>query len=277
MRRGSDAKSLWVSDLLPSRFPEVVSAIEQAIGSPVGRIPSTRDIWCRDYMPIEVAPGSFVQFTYRPSYLRGYRRLRTENAATLLGLEAEYTDIILDGGNVVAQGEIAVMTERVFAENRGRSQNSLMGSLKDLLRVRSVVIIPEEPGDVLGHADGMLAFIEEGVVVLNDYRKRFPALHRQIRSRLSRAGVEVNLLPYAPSRKNRTSIPSASGIYSNFVTFGPHLLVPVFGISEDDRCIRLLNRVVPNKRILGVPCTRVARKGGGVRCVVWSTSGQGLW
>ena len=33
-----------------------------------GFIDGTRDIWCRDYMPVQVSKDKFVQFTYFPDY-----------------------------------------------------------------------------------------------------------------------------------------------------------------------------------------------------------------
>lgn len=29
----------------------------------------TKDIWCRDYMPIQTDKGNFIQFRYEPDYL----------------------------------------------------------------------------------------------------------------------------------------------------------------------------------------------------------------
>lgn len=31
----------------------------------------TKDIWCRDYMPVQTESGKFIQFKYNPSYLKG--------------------------------------------------------------------------------------------------------------------------------------------------------------------------------------------------------------
>ena len=33
----------------------------------------TKDIWCRDYMPIQTESGKLVQFRYDPSYLKGQK------------------------------------------------------------------------------------------------------------------------------------------------------------------------------------------------------------
>ena len=46
-------------------------------GVPIEVIPGTADIWCRDYMPIQLDQDRFCQFVYAPDYLRGYEHLIT--------------------------------------------------------------------------------------------------------------------------------------------------------------------------------------------------------
>ena len=51
--------------LLLKRYPQLFESLDAALeqrGIPYGLISGTRDIWCRDYMPIQVAEDSFVQF-----------------------------------------------------------------------------------------------------------------------------------------------------------------------------------------------------------------------
>ncbi len=42
-------------------------------------LPGTRDIWCRDYMPVQVEKDRFIEYRYDPDYLlnlkTGHQRL----------------------------------------------------------------------------------------------------------------------------------------------------------------------------------------------------------
>ena len=73
---------VYVADTLERRFPDVFQGLKlnlESRGIPLRVIPGTLDIWCRDYMPIQVAEQRFVQFRYAPDYLTGkYRRLRAD-------------------------------------------------------------------------------------------------------------------------------------------------------------------------------------------------------
>ena len=61
-------------------------------GIPLRTIPGTQDIWCRDYMPIQVAEDRFVQFRYAPDYLGGqYRHLRADGRSGQACLTRKFT------------------------------------------------------------------------------------------------------------------------------------------------------------------------------------------
>src|SRR4051812_14801141 len=79
-----DTSEAYISDLLPQRHGSVAEDLRKALGSRLKIIQGTKDIWCRDYMPVQVAQDRFVQFHYCPDYLKGYPHERTENAGSLL-------------------------------------------------------------------------------------------------------------------------------------------------------------------------------------------------
>lgn len=75
------ASTVLISDMLPSRHPEIVRQLEgilQEHGIPLVIVPDTADIWIRDAAPVQVSDGEFAQFVYRPNYLiGGYEHLIT--------------------------------------------------------------------------------------------------------------------------------------------------------------------------------------------------------
>lgn len=114
----------------------------------------------------------FVRFRYAPSYLKGYDHLVTDfdRLAPIPEVETcRRSDIVLDGGNVGGWGGRGILTDRIFRENSQVDRPDLLGVLRELLRVDELIIIPVEPGDEVGHADGVVRFLDSGVVVINDY------------------------------------------------------------------------------------------------------------
>jgi hypothetical protein len=73
---------VYVADTLERRFPTVhdgLKLILEQYGIPFRIIPGTRDIWCRDYMPIQVSENRFVQFKYAPDYLIVSKNVRVRD------------------------------------------------------------------------------------------------------------------------------------------------------------------------------------------------------
>ena len=79
-------------------------------------IDGARDIWLRDFMPVQIWDSSFVSFRYEPSYLKNEPELQTNFKSDLSAqfpFSVTYSDINLDGGNVVfsPSKEKAVISE----------------------------------------------------------------------------------------------------------------------------------------------------------------------
>ena len=143
-------------------------------------IKNTRDIWARDYMPVCTRKG-YVSFKYRPGYLRWFPWMRSnfekKISAQFPGLNITYSDINLDGGNVVfsPSKRKAIVSDRIYEENKTyteEAQRELLNKLTELLNAQ-VIIIPAHEKDMTGHADGMVRFISENKVVGNDTGEDF--------------------------------------------------------------------------------------------------------
>ena len=278
MAADAETNFVYVSDLLAGRFPSVVEGLERILpehGIGLGMLHGTKDIWIRDNAPIQVdRDGSFVLFRYLPDYLKhGHRHLITEARPIVLGLpgvrSCEFSDIVLDGGNVVRNHDKAILTDKVFRENRGMCRLELKRELRRLLRVGELIVIPTEPGDVVGHADGILRFVESGTVLLNDYRRVDRAYRRRLREELATVGSNIIEIVYRPDLASGGDIPSAVGNYVNFLEVGDLLVVPTYDMAEDHVAQETLSRSFPTKSIRTLPCRALAEEGGVLNCVTW--------
>ena len=71
---------VYFSRLLPKRFPNLWTELEKTLKGhrvPVKLLDHTRDIWARDYCPVQVAPGRWVKFRFEPDYLGDNKHLIT--------------------------------------------------------------------------------------------------------------------------------------------------------------------------------------------------------
>lgn len=267
---------LYLSSLLhdPKYYPAAdnLFAALEGNGVPYTLLPSTRDIWLRDFMPVERRDGNYVSFRYEPSYLARYPHLRTDFRRDVSGQlpafdRVIYSDINLDGGNVVfsPSKEKVIVSERVFAENPGWERGELVSKLKELLTAQ-VILIPtlSQREDMTGHADGMVRFLDEHTALGNDTSDD-NALEQKIKEVLGAQGIRVIDFPYYASRGI-----SAEGCYLNFLQTPHHIFLPVFGIDMDEKAVRMAEELF-SQQVVPVRINEIAGEGGCLNCISWET------
>jgi len=280
----SDTNVVFIADTLAQRFPAVyrgLASILREHAIPLRTIPGSYDVWTRDYLPVQVAEDCFVQFRYAPDYLTGkYRRLRADGEVgpTLPWMgECRRSEVVLDGGNVVAWGDRAIVTDKVFRENPVATRDCLIEALKADLGLAELIVVPREPFDPTGHSDGMACWLGERTVLVNDYSTVGEPFRRRIRSRFDQHKVELIELTYEPQPGGRGGMPTAAGNWINFLRVRDVLIVPTFGMRGDVRALGILRDVHPGFVVEAVECRDLAEEGGSIHCVTWQArlNGEG--
>ncbi|SHJ66870.1 Agmatine/peptidylarginine deiminase [Hymenobacter daecheongensis DSM 21074] len=275
MSDATKAGMVYLADILPGRHTSVVRELVAALsasGLSSRLLPGTRDIWARDYMPVPVPSGQLVRFRYAPDYLRAkkWQHLIT-NATSVcqeLSLAAQESTLTIDGGNVVRGAGKVLLTDKVVRENPQISPSRLRRELARQLETDHLILLPADPVDFTGHADGMLHFLDERTVLLNDYSQEKTAFWPQLRSALYAAGLDWIPLAYNPY--HNVSLTDAAGIYINFLRTKHTIVAPVFGQHEDEAALRQLERVFPTHTIQPIQCRELAREGGLLHCITWT-------
>jgi len=270
------ADFLYLADLLPVKYPGFYKSLEEVLRSlyvPFALLPDTRDIWARDYMPVQLDEDRFLQFTYNPVYLRGEKKYQLtisdpEMICRKINIQSRKSAILLDGGNVIKGQDCAIITDRVFSENPGIGQKELIGQLEALLEVSKIIIIPVDPHDFTGHADGMVRFLNKTTVLINDYSREKKPFSDKIRKALQEAGLTCIEIPYNPYINKKFK--EANGTYINFLQIKEVIILPVFGMPEDDKAFRLFEELFTHDFILSVNSRDIANEGGVLNCISWT-------
>jgi agmatine deiminase len=235
------------------------------------------DIWIRDFAPIPSASGG-IKFRYDPLYTS--RRLNREVDESFRDylrrhdVRFQTSEICLEGGNLVHNGAgVAVATEKLFVRNRPASRDRVVNDLRQALGLERLVLVPAEPEDRTGHVDGMLRFVDERTLVVNDYSSleggaRF---RRRLERVLERelAGFERIELPYHACSEKLDGWYDARGNYANFFLTRRRLYLPAYGIPEDEDARELFETLFPG-RVSPVDASLVARYGGSLNCITWN-------
>lgn len=272
----SETNYLYVADTLPITFPrfyEEFRKVLRACSINLVTIKGTKDVWAVDYMPIQVALGDFVQFRYEPPYLMSSIKWRNtisdvDTICEKYGIEPTKSNIILDGGNVVHSQNKVIITERVFKDNPQYEHRKLVRKLYELLKVDHIYLIPEQPNDFTGHADGMVRFIDDDTLIVNDYKREGADFYRAFELAIHNIGIDYYRIPY--NVYDNKSFSQANGDYINYLEMENCVIVPIFGLNEDDVVVRQFEDMFAGKRVEAVDSNEIAEQGGVVNCVTWN-------
>lgn len=232
----------------------------------------TKDIWCRDFMPIQITENRFVFYKYTPNYLQDALWLQTNTKEVFLAgvnhlehlLQNTISiDLVLDGGNVVKCGNIVVMTEKVFVENQDKNRSEVERILKDAFSC-DILFLPWDHQEKFGHSDGIIHYAGNGKVLLTNYDNISPYYFNRFRKALEKH-FEVIQLRYQTKRPH-----ARSWAYINFLQIGKLILVPQLGLEEDRQALEQISNALHSCVVIGIPALEAVRRGGALNCISWN-------
>lgn len=268
--------TIYFSELLKAdfRFSKTVNQIVASLdtfGAKYKFLPDTKDIWARDYMPIQINDVKFIEYRYDPDYLqgdwKGRRDLKTypDIICDSIKLRTEKSNLIMDGGNFVKSSDCVIMTEKIVKENRlSYSKTDLIKKIQNTFQVDKVVLIPQDKLDEYGHSDGMIRFIDNETVLINHYYKSDSIMLY----RLKQAGLKTEFIDYKVKKKDRRN-----WAYLNFLQTKDLILLPKFGIDEDGQAFEQIENFYTDYKgkIAQVILSEIVRFGGALNCISWTT------
>ena len=271
-----ETNTIHFSELISTdnRFKETYTQIKSILDSfnVVSKlIPKTKDIWSRDYMPIQINNTQFIEYRYDPDYLqgneKGRRDLKTypDIVCDSIKLPTEKTDLIMDGGNFVKSSDSVILTEKVVKENRHLyNKTDLIKEIQKTFKINKVVLIPQDKLDEYGHSDGMIRFIDNNTVLINHYYKN----DTELLTRLKKAGFRTEIIDYKAKKKDKRN-----WAYLNFLQTKDLILLPKFGIDEDLEAFEQIENFYPDykEKIRQVEMTDIVKYGGALNCITWTT------
>ena len=275
-KKPSNEQTVYLSELLMDKYPETCKnliAILEKHNVKYSFIKGTKDIWCRDYMPVQTESGKFIQFRYEPSYLKGKKewedsRSDVKEICRLNNIDATFSDINLDGGNVLICDGRAILSDRIFSENPNYEKDSLINELSKLLECE-IIIIPAQKGDMTGHADGMVRFVDRNTILGNKLADEYKYWQKGMQKVIDTYNLTYIDVPFITDIKDPKHPDSAIGIYVNFLDVNDLIVMPIFNRDEDRQVLEILKKTFPNKIIETIDYNDVAKEGGLLNCTTW--------
>lgn len=278
MIASKETNSVYFSELLSSdkRFTKTCNALTDLLEKHSIKydfLKATKDIWCRDYMPIQTDKGKFVQFRYEPSYLKDELELQSEpkEVSKSNNINPIFSKINFDGGNVVNWSDRAIISDRVFDENpEYSSKNKLITEIEKLLEVE-IIVIPQIKSDMTGHADGMVRFVDRNTVIGNDREQEYKYWKNEINKVLKNYGLDYIDIPFL-EHKERNYPYHAIGCYVNYLEVDNLIVIPIFETekNKDQEVYDKFRMIFPDRKIETINYNEIGFYGGLLNCTTWT-------
>ncbi|MEP3888922.1 MAG: agmatine deiminase family protein [Hellea sp.] len=260
-------------------FDDYVTALGAAHVAPF----EMQDIWMRDFSPQNAAMPVMMRYTAEGQ--GGGRKGQSdadvvqEALADVLdktGISFGESDLLNDGGNFVDDYAGNVVLSRKFLRDNNLNETQGRKAVRDATGAVNVAFIEADEQGGLEHADGVEAFIDKNVLVVNSYpgdAVYAAELKADLRRGLPGVTIHDMITPYDGSKIYDPRFGSACGLYTNMLVTPNRIYLPQFGIPEDAKALADM-RHWTTKTVIPVMSSQVCQMGGGVRCMSWQSRGE---
>ncbi len=249
------------------------------------------DIWIRDYGPFFVydSEGNKLvkDFAFN-AWGEKFPPWELDDEVPQLmakhcGYQAEKHPMILEGGSLEFNGEDLILTTEQCLLNANRnpsmSKQEIEQVLKSEFSVNHIVWLKRGLiGDHTdGHIDDFARFIGPYRVVLckttstdDPNYEHLQASYEQLKNwRHPENGkaLEIISLPLPEPMKIPTVSEPLPCSYANFIFVNGALIVPIFKSKYDDEALAILQKAMPEHKVIGIDARMLIEEGGGIHCM----------
>jgi agmatine/peptidylarginine deiminase len=250
------------------------------------------EIWLRDI--IGFAKGDvIVKPIFKPTY---YKNVYTDDFLSeldgqvveiikhLTGKEPIDMPLVMDGGNLITNGDIGIITDKCIRDNTDKSIEEINSIIYDYLGIEPV-FIETSKSDLLGHSDGYVSFVNKQNILVSSYPEKIFLEHdkkcvEKIIDKIKIKNININRIKDRPIEEKAQSIYnsnndfllSARGNYVNFLNLGDTIILPQYNLTSSSETIFYNNINTQTLKdygydVNGLNCDSISKLGGVLRCL----------
>ena len=239
------------------------------------------DCWLRDTTPLlghrddgELGGLCFEFNGWGGKYEMPFDRLVSNWLTDRLQARRFECPVVLEGGALDTNGQGTILTTASCALNPNRNPGLTRGAFEKALgdRVSMERLIWLDRGLEHDHTDGhidMIArFVALDTVICMKSNPGAPnaGVLRSIEEKLRAAGVKVLGIPAPPALQAPNGEPLPAS-YCNFYIANSAVIVPTYGVSEDEAALGEIANAFPGREVIGLPAADLLWGGGAFHCV----------
>jgi agmatine deiminase len=245
------------------------------------------DVWFRDYGPIflvncnqELAMVNWKFNTWGEKYSELLKDSQIPQVINdQMHLDCFKPGIVLEGGSIDVNGKGTLLTTEQCLLNRNRNPHlnkaQIEKFLTDNLGVNHVIWLKAGicGDDTDGHIDDLARFVNPATVVCayeeNKNDENYAALDENYQLLLNSTdqdGNKLNVikLPMPTVKSGEQKLPAS---YTNFYIGNSKVLLPIFNQKSDEVALSILQKLFPNRKVVGINCADLVHGFGTIHCI----------
>jgi len=281
--------------IIPAPDPVPVRSLLEEAGARMDRICihalPTNDTWARDFGPITVFQNStpiMLDYGFNGWGLKfracddNQITARLQTAGAFGGSLREIPGLVLEGGSLESNGTGALLTTSncLLEANRNPHLNraGLEQQLQQQLGTDRVLWL--EHGYLAGddtdsHIDTLARFAPDNTIIYqscddpaDEHYTELKAMAEELATLRNDGGQPFNLIPLPwPEACYACDGHRLPATYANFLIINGAVLVPVYGLAQDDSALAVIERVFSDREIVAIPCRPLIEQHGSLHCV----------
>lgn len=238
------------------------------------------DIWIRDYGPIIAHDADGAPVVVKAGYSTHWQYPQAGDDAMprryahAQRLPLHDLGLYTEGGNLLTDGMgTLIMTPQIFASNPDLTRPQLEHILRAVFGCEKLIMPPRLNHETTGHVDLLVKLASPDTVFISEpSTPTTRAIHQQAHDLFAREtnarGEHYNIvpLPTLPLYYNWFFY-GIRRTYTNALTINGRVLVPVYGVPQDEIALRAYADTLPDYQIMPVNCRVGVNGGGAVHCM----------
>ncbi len=246
------------------------------------------DVWFRDYGPIfvindskELAMVHWIFNTWGEKYEELMKDSQIPQVINQdMGLNCFKPGIVMEGGSIDVNGKGTLLTTEQCLLNKNRnphlSKKDIEKYLKDHLGVTHVIWLKNgiRGDDTDGHIDDLARFVNPTTIVCayeedeNDenhtiLKENYKILQKSVDQDGNKLNIVKIPMP-GPIGDKENRLPAS---YTNFYISNDKVLVPIFKHKNDKIALSILQKLFPNRKVVGINCADLVHGLGTIHCI----------
>ncbi|MEM6846286.1 MAG: agmatine deiminase family protein [Bacteroidota bacterium] len=250
------------------------------------------DTWARDFSGITVLENGqplLLDFQFNgwgmkfPANLDNQitRRLYKKGAFAPKVRCQPLKNFVLEGGSVESDGEGTLLTTEACLLSRNRNEHLTKEQvniyLQETLGVHRILWLKNgylAGDDTDSHIDTLARFVDSQTIVYvqctdsgDEHYEALVRMEGELKQFRTDKGTPYRLIPLpmadAMHNEEGNRLPVT---YANFLIMNEVVLLPFYGLPQDEPAREMLQQAFPNRGIVGIPCEALVQQHGSLHC-----------